>query len=339
MMKQTKISLLILFLVLFCQNVDALTLKVATAAPEGSKWMHDMRAGAEEISLRSEGRVKIKFFAGGVMGNDKSVMRKIRVGQLHGGAFIAGSLEAVSDNINIMSLPMIFRSYEEVDYVRAVIDGDLKDELEAGGFVCFGFAEGGFAYIMSPAPIRTIDDVSGLKVWVPEGDQISYRIMKAFGLAPVTLPITDVMTGLQARLIEVIASSPIGALAFQWHTKIKYVTNTPLSYLYGTLVIDNRFFKKLTQPDQELVREVMGRVYAELDKINRQDNESAIQAMTTQGIEFVNTSETESNRWQEVATGLNQELGEEGGFSKALYQKILSRLNEFRAGKVSRTDR
>ncbi|PLY03853.1 MAG: C4-dicarboxylate ABC transporter [Desulfuromonas sp.] len=333
-----RISILFVLLLTFCQPVGAVTLKIATAAPEGSVWMQDMRAGAEEIGLRSKGRVRIKFFAGGVMGNDKSVMRKIRIGQLHGGAFIAGSLEAVSNNVNIMSLPMIFRSYEEVDYVRKVIDDDLKSELEAGGFACFGFAEGGFAYIMSPAPIRSISDVSGLKVWVPEGDQISYRIMKSFGLAPVSLPITDVMTGLQARLIEVVAASPIGALAFQWHTRIKYVTDTPLSYIYGTLVIDNRFFSKLSEPDQLLVREVMGRVYTKLNLINRKNNQEAIKAMTDQGIEFVNTPPAEKERWQNAADTLIEELGDEGEFSLPLYRKLASRLEEYRNGKVSRGD-
>ena len=317
-----KFGLLVFTLLILAATVDAasaITLKIATAAPEGSKWMKEMRAGAEEISLRSEGRVRIKFFAGGVMGNDKSVMRKIRIGQLHGGAFIAGSLEEVVPSINIFSLPLIFRNYEEVDYVRKQMDSELKEKLEQAGFACFGFAEGGFAYIMSPQPIRSVDEAKGLKIWVPEGDTISYRAMESLGLAPVTLPITDVMTGLQARLIEVIASSPIGALAFQWHTRIKYVTNTPLSYLYGTLVIDNRFFKKLKPADQELVREVMGRIYAELDQYNRLDNQSAVEAMTQQGIEFIDASEEDAASWRKATLDLNTTMGGEGVFSLDLY--------------------
>ena len=320
-------------------DAGAMTLKIATAAPEGSKWMKDMRAGAEEISLRSEGRVRIKFFAGGVMGNDKSVMRKVRIGQLHGGAFIAGSLEEVASSINIFSLPLIFRAYDEVDYVRRQMDIDLKGLLEEAGYACFGFAEGGFAYIMSPTPIRSIEDARGLKIWVPEGDHISYRAMESLGLAPVTLPITDVMSGLQARLIEVIASSPIGALAFQWHTRVKYVTDTPLSYIYGTLVIDKRFFKKLKPADQELVREVMGRIYSDLDKANRIDNQNAVKAMEQQGIEFIHSPEQEASRWRQVAMNLNQKLDEEGVVSNELYQRILALLRDFRSGNVARNDR
>jgi len=338
-MKQFKIFLLCLILLfgLYLQ-AGAVTLKIATAAPEGATWMEKMRAGAEEISQRSEGRVKIKFFAGGVMGNDKSVMRKIRIGQLHGGAFVAGSLEEIARNINIFSLPLIFRSYEEVDYVRNIMDIELKNELEQAGFASFGFAEGGFAHIMSPQPIRSTDDARGLKIWVPEGDRISYQIMESLGLAPVTLPITDVMTGLQARLIEVIASSPIGALAFQWHTKVQYVTNIPLSYLYGTLVIDKRFFAKLSSGDQALVREVMERIYIELNQSNRQDNADALAAMAQQGIQFIDTTAAASVEWRQVAADLNRQLGEEKVFSSALYQAILAHLRDFRAAKVTRND-
>lgn len=337
-MKQFKIFWLCSLLLLgFCLPAGAMTFKIATAAPEGSKWMNDLRAGAEEISLRSEGRVRIKFFAGGVMGNDKSVMRKIRIGQLHGGAFLAGSLEDVAGNVNLFGLPLIFRSYEEVDYVRNIMDRELMGELEKAGYACFGFAEGGFALVMSPTPIRSIDDARGLKIWVPEGDRIGYRAMASLGLAPVTLPITDVMTGLQARLIEVIAASPIGALAFQWHTRIKYVTNTPLSYLYGTLVIDHRYFKKLLPADQEMVREVMERIYVNLDKANRRDNQEAIAAMTKLGIDFINISEDEAVKWRKIAADLNQELDREGSFSSAMYQQILDNLGQFRAGKIARS--
>ena len=331
-----RIILTVLLLLGFGVSAGAATLKIATAAPEGSKWMNDMRTGAEEISLRSEGRVRIKFFAGGVMGNDKSVMRKIRIGQLHGGAFIAGSLEDVSPSINILSLPLIFRSYEEVDHIRSFMDDELKETLESAGFVCFGFAEGGFAHIMSPTPISSVADAKGLKIWVPEGDRISYRAMESLGLAPVTLPITDVMTGLQARLIEVIASSPIGALAFQWHTKVKYVTSTPLSYLYGTLVIDKRFFRKLSPGDQELVREVMGRIYSELNTFNRQDNREAMQAMIAQGIELIDTPAEEEAKWRAMTSELNLKMGQEGVYSSEMYQRIVDQLDAYRSGDVAR---
>jgi len=317
---------------LLCSPAFAITtIKIATAAPEGSGWMQAMRAGADEIKTRSEDRVQIKFFAGGVMGNDKSVLRKIRVGQLNGGAFTAGSLDEIFPSTDLFSLPLVFNNYDEVDFVRQRMDVDLKQGLEKAGFACFGFAEGGFALLMSEKPALSIAEVRGRKIWVPEGDVVSYRAMEALGLAPVTLPITDVMTGLQAGLVEVIASSPIGALAFQWHTRIRYVTTTPLSYLYGALVIDMRAFNKLTPADQKLVREVMEKIYAELDRQNRSDNQAATEAMKKQGIQFVSPTADEVKVWHGITDKLVTDLRGEGTFSPALYDRMQSLLNEYRS--------
>ena len=332
------IRLLTLCLLCLCLSAPfsaAVTIKIATAAPEGSSWMREMRAGAVEIDQRTEGRVKIKFFAGGVMGNDKSVLRKMRVGQLHGGAFTSGSLERIAPSINLFGLPLVFRSYAEVDHVRHQLDAELKQVLEQAGLISFGFAEGGFALLMSQHPIWTIEDVRGQKIWVPEGDVISYRVMESLGLAPVTLPITDVMTGLQAGLVEVIASSPIGALAFQWHTRVKSVTNTPLSYLYATMVIDKKAFSGILPADQQVVREVMEGIYARIDQANRIDNEAAIKAMADTGIGFVEMTETEISRWRGIAIDVIEDMRQEGLFSTELYDRMQKLLEQYRKAKVA----
>ena len=100
----------------------ATQIKIATIAPENSSWMRDMRAGGEEIKSRTEGRVVLKFYGGGVMGNDKKVLRKMRIGQLHGGAFTPSGLNGRFPNLNIYGMPLVFRSLDEVDYVRSRMD-------------------------------------------------------------------------------------------------------------------------------------------------------------------------------------------------------------------------
>ena len=334
-MKFMRLFSLLMMGLLIPASIYATTLKIATAAPEGSGWMREMRAGATEIKQLTEGRVKIKFFAGGVMGNDKSVLRKMRVGQLHGGAFTTGSLDSVVTDAGLFSLPLVFRSYEEVAFVRSHMDADLKQLIEDAGFACFGFAGGGFALLMSEKPIRTTDDIRGRKIWVPEGDNISYRAMESLGLAPVTLPITDVMTGLQAGLIEVIAASPIGALAFQWHTRIKYVTNTPLSYLYATMIINKKGFSKISSADQEIVREVMGKIYVRIDQTFRADNDAASQAMVDAGIKFVDSPDEVRAQWRNVAATLIDEMQREGDISADLYGRMRQLLEQYRSGQVS----
>ena len=310
----------------------AFDLKIATVAPDGSSWMQAMRTGGEEIRQRTDGRVNLKFYAGGVMGNDKSVLRKIRIGQLQGGAFTAGGLAEVYPDFAIYGLPLQFRSLAEVDYVRQRLDPVLQQGLEKAGFVSFGLAEGGFALMMADVPVRSIADMRGRKVWVPEGDQTSYRAMESLGLAPVTLPLTDVMTGLEAGLINVIPSSAIAAVAFQWYTRIKYVTDTPLVYLYATLAVDRRAFGRIAPPDQAVVREVMERIYQELDRQNRAAEDSAKAAMRQQGVTFVTPEPAEVERWRGIAAKLAGDLRQEGVFSPALFDRFQQLLADYRRG-------
>lgn len=322
----------LLLLLILATGGQALTIKIATAAPEGSQWIKEMRSGSAEIDRRTAGRVLFKLFPGGVMGNAKSVLRKIRIGQLHGGMFTAGALSDISSDVSLYGLPLLFRSLDEVDYVRQRMDPLLMAGLEEKGFVSFGLAGGGFALMMADRPVRVLADIKGRKVWVPEGDESSYKVMASLGLSPVTLPITDVMTGLQAGLIDVIGTSPIGAIVFQWHTRIRYANNTPLSYLYAVMVIDKKIFSRMSPEDRQVVREVMGRIYAMIDEETRKDNQEAREALAGQGIVFVDSSTEEIEHWRQIAASLTREEVDQGKVSADLYRQLQDHLTAFRGG-------
>ncbi len=309
----------------------AVTLKIATLAPDGTSWMEEFHHGADEIKRRTEGRVEFRFYPGGVMGNDKSVLRKIRIGQLQGGAITGGGLAEIYPDAQIYSLPFVFRSLAEVDYVRQRMDDIILSGLEKKGFVGFGISEGGFAYLMSNRPVYSVEDLKPLKVWVPEGDDISRTAFSAVEVYPVSLPLTDVLTGLQTGLIDTVAASPIGAIALQWHTRVKYMTDMPLVYLYGTLIVSAKAFAELQTQDQAVVREVFGAMLRRLNAQNRHDNEQARQALQRQGIEFVKPREN-GDGWHDVVVKSTSRLATENIFSKEMLQMLQQNLNEFRSG-------
>src|SRR5690606_35258858 len=201
--------------------------------------------------------------------------------------FTPTDLQQVYPDLNIYGLPFLFESVEEVNYVRERVDPILMEGLEEAGFVSFGFSSGGFAIIMSNVPVRSHADLKGRKIWVPEGDLISYETMKGLQLSPVTLPITDVLTGLQTGLIDIVAMTPAGALVLQWHMKVEYLTKLPILYSMGFMAIDDRDFNRIDEADQAVVRDVMSRIYAEWDAENQQDADNALQALIKSGIEAV----------------------------------------------------
>ena len=309
---------------------NATVLKIATVTPEGSSWMNDMRASAKEIQELTEGRVQIKYYGGGVMGNDTKVLGKIRIGALQGGAFTPAALADIYPDLNVYGMPLVFDSEEEATYVRKRLDSKLQEGLEAAGFVNFGFAAGGFAIVMSNTPVNGLDDLKGKRVWVPEGDSISYASMEALSLAPVTLPLTDVLTGLQTGLIDIVAMSPIGALVLQWHTKIKYMTEIPLVYTVGFMAVDKRAFSKLSDADQQVVRDVMKTTYERFDLSNLEDNREARDALLNAGIKSVPFDAEEVARLRERLLKSNRRLGGEGAFNLALYDEMMSYVQEYR---------
>jgi TRAP-type C4-dicarboxylate transport system substrate-binding protein len=324
------IALVIVSMSVVTGVAGATQLKIATVAPEGSGWMQSMRLAAGEIKSKTNGRVEIKYYAGGVMGNDKKVLRKIRIGQLQGGVFTANGLSERYRDILIYGLPLVFRTQEEADYVRERMDPLLTQGLDDSGFVSFGFAGGGFAKLMGNEPIGHLDDLRGRKVWVPEGDTVSYEAMVALNLAPVVLPITDVLMGLQTGLLEYIATPPVGAVILQWFTKVKYVSNLPLVYTLATMVIDKRAFFSISDVDQATVREILTAVYDDFDSQNKEDNLQAEEALAANGLKFIDLQPEIIASWREAARQANEKMAEKGLFSKDLLNALLSYVEEYR---------
>jgi len=287
---------------LFIQSSYAVTLKIATLSPDGTSWMKKMRAGAKQIYEQTQQRVKIKFYPGGVMGNDQAVLKKIRIRQLHGGAVTGGTLLPFYPSSQVYGSLLAFESADEVTYVRKHMDKMLINGFDQGGFVTFGLAESGFNYIMSKQPIKSVADLSTQKPWIPAGDNNALEMIKTFSITPIPLAISDVLAGLQTGLVDTVAISPIGALALQWHTQIKYITQMPLFYSFGALAVNKKSFNKIKKSDQKIVRNIFERIFKNIDTQNKKDNVAAIAALKNQGIQFIIPSAAQIKEWKSLAT-------------------------------------
>ena len=301
---------------------EARELKIGTLAPDGSFWMESVRRGAAEIERRTDGRVKFRFYPGGTMGNEQAMLRKIRIGQLHGTAVLSGTLATIDPNLALYSRPLTFESDEEVDAVRRQLDARLQKALEQRGFVSFGLVESGFAYVMATRSAATFADLKGRKAWLPEGDQISEALLREAGMVPVSLPLSDVMTGLQTGLVDVVAGPPVGAVALQWFTRAKYLIDLPVLYTYGGLIFGERAFSGVTAADQTVVREVLEGVVRELDRDARASNHAAREALVKQGVQIVTPGEAVVSEWREVASRTNVALRDRLALDPALVREV-----------------
>lgn len=315
---------------LISTSIQAKTFKIGTTAPDGSFWMKQMRTGAKEVKKLTNGRVKFKYYPGGVMGSEEVMLKKIRIRQLQGAAVSNGGLAGFYPDSQVYALPMLFNTFEEVDHVRNILDKKIISGLENGGMISFGLSEGGFTYAMSTSPINKTEDLYSHKIWTPTNNKQAEVTLGSFGITPIPLNIGDVLAGLQTNLIDTVAVSPIGAIALQWHTQIKYVTKLPLTYIYATLVIDKNSFNKISREDQIIVKKIMKNVFKRIDEQNRKDNISAFDALANQGIEVISPDGDTLDTWYKKGEVARGTIKSKGIMSDTAIEEISRLLNEFR---------
>ena len=311
---------------------DRYVLKMATLAPEGSAWMNVFEEINTEIMQKTNNSVRFRVYAGGVMGDETDVMRKMFVGQVHGAVITASSLTHVLPDMDVLQVPLLFQSYEEVDYLLSKMDSHFRSGMEKGGYVMLGWSEGGFVRLMSTVPVVTLDDLRKAKVWVWEEAPMTQAIFKEAGVSGIPLSMPDVLVGLQTGLVDVVYAPPAGAISLQWFTKTKYITDVPLMYITGTIIVNKKVFERLPVAYQTIVREAFDRQQERMKKTVRAENRSALKVMAGSGIQLLDVSKEEVQKYKEITQRAIKQPGSVG-FSPEAFQRVESYLKAFRQEK------
>lgn len=312
------------------QPSDATVLKIATSAPDGTAWMKILRQAGTDVATTTEGRVKLKFYPGGTQGDDGDVMRKMRIGQLHGGSVRTGVFGRTYSDIELYNLPMVFRSMDEVDAVRRALDADLIEGLGDAGYTAYGIVELGMAYAMSTREARSLMDARRLKVWAPKGDIPAIRLLEAFDIKPITLVIGEVLPSLTTGVIDTVAAPPVAVLPLLWHTRLEYVLDLPFMYIYSPFVIYERSLRGVEPADKAALHRILSKAVAEADRRSRADHDAAWKALGKQGLEFLSPKAADTEQWRAAASQATKVWIKEGIVSQPMYAKLHSVLAEIR---------
>jgi len=229
-------------------------LKFATLAPAGTTWVKLLEEWAEQVKTESGGRLVFKIYPGGVQGDEPDVLKKIRFGQLQGGAFTGYGIGQIYSPARVLELPFLFENLDEFDYVRERLMPSIEQGYRDNGYELVGWMEVGFIFFFSREPIATLDDLRKRRIWFWQGDPLSKAFFDAGGLSPVPLSIIDVYTSLSTGMIDTVYAPPLGAIALQWFTKTQYITNVPMANGIGSLVVSRRFYQDLPQDLQKLLK-------------------------------------------------------------------------------------
>lgn len=307
--------------------------KFASLAPDGSTWMNAMKQFTTETTAKTEGRVKFKIYAGGVSGDEKDVVRKIRLGQLHAGGFTGVGIGEVAPEARLLDTPFLFKNAKEIDHVYKTMDADFRKIFESRGYVLLGWAEVGNVNIFSNAPITRPEDMKNVKMWIWEGDPIAEATFAALKIKPIPLSITDVMSSLQTGMINGVYGSPLSVIALQWFSRMKYVFALPLTNASGAVLISKKIFDTLTPADQKTMLALGDKYFRALTLQSRKENDQSIGILKKKGLSFTEpaspavTAELEKSG-EQARQALVGKL-----YSKELLDKVENALKAFRAAK------
>jgi TRAP-type C4-dicarboxylate transport system substrate-binding protein len=320
---------------LLIQSVDgaekSLIIKLATLAPEGSSWMKSINALNAEVMKKTENRVQFRIYPGGVLGDEKDVLRKMKIGQIQGAVLTSGGLSAIFKEVDVLQVPFLFNNYEEADSILNKMNSFFRKGFEENGYVLPGWSEAGFVYLMSTIPISSIADLKKGKVWIWEESPMSKAIFDEAGVKAIPLSIPDVLVGLQTGLVDVVYVPPTAAISLQWFTRVKYLTDVPLIYLAGGVVVKKDTFKGISPSDQNLIMEIFQHHLDQLKAVTRNENREAINVMTKQGVKIITPSKEQIDEFKKLS---NKAMGHITGqsFSKKVFDEVTSSLENYRKG-------
>ena len=312
-------------------------IKFATLAPQGSTWMKTMHAIDDEVRSRTEKRLGFKFYPGGVQGDEKDVLRKIRNGQLHGGGFSGYGIGSIVSDVRVQELPFMFESLDELDYLRERLDDRFHQMFEEQGYLQLGWADVGFIYIFSKNPIRTPDDLQAARMWVWAGDPLAELFFKAFKISPIPLAAPDVLTSLQTGIINAVYNSTLACMALQWFTRIDYMTDVPITHGLGAALIATKALKKVDPADVQVLLEVSLPLLRQLTEQTRVQNQEAIEEMNKEGVQLLTvTDAVHAEFFADGRRAWDDGVGKV--YSQELLDQVKEILAEYRAGRASTGD-
>ncbi len=222
-------------------------IKMATLAPKESPWCDVLVRMGERWKAISGGNVKLTLYAGGVMGDEPDTVNKLRVKQIQAVALTGAGMGAIEKGVAALQIPMMFSSYDELDYVRDRLAPTLEKRIEANGFVVLNWGDAGWVYFFADKPMPRLDDMRKLKMFSWAGSNDEQELWNANGFHPVSLAATDIQMGLKTGLIDVIPTTPLYALWNQCFTLAKYMTDIKWAPLVGATLVSKATWEKIPE--------------------------------------------------------------------------------------------
>lgn len=284
-------------------QAEEVVVKLGTLAPPGSPWHLLLKEAAQRWDQVTGGQVKLRIYAGGTMGNEGDMIKKIRIGQLQAAALTTIGLHEITPEPLALDLPLLVQNGDEKDYLVGKMAPDLEKVLASKGFVVLNWSEIGFVRFFTTKPRATLPAMRQGKLFVWEGDPESEKAWKAGGFHTVILSATDIISSLQTGMIDTVAYPPTVALGVRLHDKAKFMADLIWSSLTGALIMDKKAWDQIPaahRPElMKISRELGQRTVATARKME----EESLTKMKAQGLQVVQV--TDAPEWYKAVEATN----------------------------------
>lgn len=317
-------------------RAESTQIRIATLAPSGSPWMQILERAAAEIAKETDRRVTIKYYTGGQQGDERDFIRKIRAGQLDGAAITSVGLSMIEPSIRVLELPMLFETQEEVDYVATKMWPYFQKKFEQKGFRLAERGELGWLYFFSKAKVTSLADLRKQTLPLLGDEQIGSTILDKLKLKAVPLRIPEIDAALTSGRIDACFSSPVGAIALQWYTKVKYMSSRPMVYALGATIMSLDAVNKVSPEDRKIIESVAKRNEKKARAVIRKSNEDARKMLLRSGITVVDVPQAMVDELTQIAIAVRSELVGKV-YSKEELEMAIAYRDEYRAKHGTRT--
>ena len=268
----------------FLQDAEARRerIRLTTLAPKDTSFHKSLMRMGNEWKKATDGDVSLQVFAGGIQGGESAMIDRMRVNQTQAALLTGVGLAEIDDGVaGLQQIPLMYRDYEELEFVMERLGETLNRRIEEKGFVVLGWMDSGWVRIFSKKPIQTPEDMKKGKLFTWAGDTKQTDLLKSLGFRPVPIDSTEIASSLQTGLIDTVPLPPFYGLALQSYKPAPYLLKIEYSPIVGALLVSKKTWDAIDPAHQERMREIAKASLREMTEAGRKENEDAIHEMAT----------------------------------------------------------
>ena len=273
------------------------------------------------------------IYPDGSQGGETDMVRRMRIGQLQGGLLSVVGLREIDPTISaLQNMPLMFRNWEEVDYVREKLRPGMEKKFLDKGFVVLAWGDAGWVRFFSKDPAVRPDDYKKMKFFTWAGELEQQDIMKSLGYTPVPLETNDILPSIQTGMINAVPSTPYFALASQVYATAPHMLELNWAPIVGALVITKKAWDELSPEGQAAVRDAGAKAGVQMRTKARQEVDEAVEAMKKRGLIVHKPTLDQMKEWNDLAERLYPKI--RGKMVPAeTFDEVVSHLTAYRKGK------